>query len=325
MSALSCARCATPIEDGDLRCAVCSLLTPARGPRALAQEAMQIVRCHTCGAAVTYRVEHRAPVCRFCGSKTEVETPTDPPEEAQLYLPFEVSPEEAVEAMRTYLRSLGWFRPSDLASSATVGTVTPVYFAAWAVDVTADVAWAADSNAGAGRSAWAPHAGRCQLAWSDVLVGASRGLEPSEIARLAPGYELARALPVDASIAADVERFDVDRSAARAKVMRVLDGLAGARVQGEGFVPGSRFRNVHVSKRLQSLLVRRLALPAYVFVYRYEDQPYRVVVHGRTPSIAFGDAPWSYYKIAAVVAAALAVLGGITAIVLVLLLLGYLS
>lgn len=313
MSGHGCTRCHTPLEEGDLRCAICGLLTPRPERATHSGEALRIVRCSECGAAVSYRAEKRAPVCRFCGATTKVEEPTDPLEEAKLYLPFEVEREAAAGAMRRYLGSLGWFRPADLAARATVDSVTPVWFACWVFDARADVTWAADSNAGSRRSAWAPHAGRAHLSWRNVLVSASRGLSQAEVAKLTPGFDLARAREVDESVAEDVERFDVERSAARSRVLAAVRDVAVAELQ-RGHIPGSRFRNVHVSALLESLVTRRYALPAYVFVYRYDGRPYRAIVHGQSAGIAFGEAPLAWGKIALLVVAGLVVVGVIVAI-----------
>jgi hypothetical protein len=310
----ACARCDTPLEEGDLRCAICGLLVPAHTRAPVSAEAIRVVRCDECGAAVTYRADKCAPTCRFCGATTKVEEPTDPLEEAKQYLPFDVGREAAADAMRGYLASLGWFRPSDLAARATVDSVTPVWFAAWVFDARADVTWAADSDAGSRRSAWAPHSGRTQLSWKNVLVSASRGLTIAEVGKLTPGFDLGRARAVDETVAGEVERFDVERSAARSRVLAAVRDVAVAELE-RGHIPGSRFRNVHVSALLESLVTRRFALPAYVFVYRYEDRPYRAIVHGQNARIAFGDAPLAWGKIAMLVVAGLVVIGIVVAIV----------
>jgi hypothetical protein len=306
VSERACERCSTPLEEGDLRCCICGMCAPALAHAPVAAEALRIVRCDECGAAVTYRAEKRAPVCRFCGAETHVERVTDPLESAKEYLRFEVGAEEAAEAMRRYLGSRGWWQPADLARRVTVDSLTPVYFAAWAFDVDAEVTWAADSDAGARLSAWAPHAGRTKLRWKNVLVSASRGLGPGEVAFLARGYDLSRVCPVDERVADEVERFDVERSAARAAVLRSIHSLAVAQI-ADGHVPGSSVCNVRVSALLEGLITRRVALPCYVLVYRYEGRPYRCLVHGRDAGLVTGVAPTSWRKIAAV-ASAVAVL-----------------
>jgi len=305
-----CHRCNTPLEDGDLRCAICGIVAPDRPRTRPVGELARVVRCTECGAAVAYHVDKRAPTCQFCGAITKVEEPTDPLEEAKLHLPFAVSREDAASAMKAYLGSLGFFRPSDLAARATVDSVTPVWFAAWLFDAGADVSWTADSDAGSRRSAWAPHSGRTRMQWKSVLVSASRGLSTVEVAKLAPGFDLANTQEIDPHTSTLVERFDVERSAARAKVLQAAVEMARAELQS-GHIPGSRFRNVHVSALLDSLVTRRYALPAYVFVYRYDDRPYRAIVHGRTTRIAFGDAPRAWGKIIGLIVLGIVILAAI--------------
>jgi hypothetical protein len=312
-AAHSCARCATVIEEGDLRCCICGVVAPARqgGPM---REVQRIVRCHECGAAVVHRAEDAmSPACRFCRAPTAIETPTNPLEVAELMLPFAVSADRAVGAMRRYLGSLGFFRPSDLAASATVDSVTAVWFASWIFDVRADVSWAADSDAGSGRSAWAPHAGRVKFDWRNVLVSASRGLAYHEVARLAPAYDLRQAQAVAGSAVAQVESFDVDRSAARQRILDAIHAIAAGELE-KRHIPGSRFRKVAVSALLEGLTTRRCALPAYVFVYRYEGRPYRAIVHGQNEGVAFGTAPLSWSRIALVALAVVAVIAAVLAL-----------
>ena len=94
-----CHRCESPIERGDLRCAICGLPTPVTPAGAVATDEIvaAILRCNGCGAAVAYDAKAGAPKCGFCGSVMEVETPEDPIEEAQSFLVFRV---DAAQAFR---------------------------------------------------------------------------------------------------------------------------------------------------------------------------------------------------------------------------------
>jgi len=174
---LSCTRCASPLEAGDIRCAVCSLPAPVVRD-APASATASILRCDECGAAVTYSAEHVGTRCPFCGAVAHLEEPADPIEAAEGFLPFRVSPAQAAVALRAWMATLGFFRPSDLAARATVDHVRPLFFAAWLFDANALVSWAADSNAGSGRSDWAPHSGQVKMRFDNVLVSASRGDPP---------------------------------------------------------------------------------------------------------------------------------------------------
>ncbi|QEF96406.1 hypothetical protein Mal15_04340 [Stieleria maiorica] len=297
----TCGRCESPLETGDLRCAICgqaALDAQADVPKKLA---VQILRCTGCGAAIAYDPKHQAPSCSFCGDVVKVESIDDPMEQTEHYLPFTVTPDEARAALRGWLDSRGWFRPSDLSASAQLTQLKPLWWVAWVFDADAFVSWAADSNEGSGRSDWAPHSGQNEIHFDDILVSASRGLSVREAAAISPGMNLAtkRAAPEGAVRDATLEQFDVQRSQARQEVSAAIHRMAAERAQNH-FIPGTRFRNVHVAIVLRRLVTRRLSLPAYVLAYRYKENLYRVVICGQDKRLMVGTSPKSLLKMIAV-------------------------
>lgn len=308
---MNCGRCQTPLEAADLRCAICALVVPtAAGGAAAAAVRARILRCRECAAAISYTAERQAPLCAFCGAVMEVEQPVDPVEEAELILPFSIDRSAATGALRGWMRSLGWFRPGDLSSAATVEKLEPLHWAAWIFDADARVTWTADSDADSRRSKWAPHSGEARFTWRNVVVSASRGLSGKETVKLTPRYLVDGARPVAqaADIAGAREGFDTQRSAARARIVTAIESIAEQELT-RGFVPGSRFRNVHAAVLLERLTTRRYLLPAWVLAYRYKGSLYRSVVHGQDSSLVLGEAPVSWAKI-------LLLVGVIAAIVL---------
>jgi hypothetical protein len=272
---------------------------------ALDRAQAQILRCEECGAAVSYTVEAQAPRCAFCGSVMHLEVPEDPIEEAEGYLPFHVSLDQAHHALRQWLGSLGFFRPSDLQSSASVQQLVPLWWVGWTFDAEALVSWTADSDAGSWRSAWAPHAGQHPLRLQSILVPASRGLTYKECGALAGRFQLGSAQQQPQGPAgATIERFDVQRSAARRTIVEAVEAATAQHAQG--WIPGSRYRNLHVSVLLRRLFTRRFAFPTYVLAYRYQDKLYRALVHGQDGSCVVGEAPLSVVKIVLSVLALLA-------------------
>lgn len=301
-----CARCQTPLEAGDLRCAICSLPTPVEHGARSAVEA-EVLRCDECGAAVSYDVHAQAPRCAFCGSVMHLERSEDPMEEAQGYLPFQVDPATAQQALRAWLSSRGFFRPSDLATASAVHALRPLFWVAWVFDCESLVSWTADSDHGARSSSWAPHAGQSTLSLSSVLVSASRGLSQAETAALTPRFDLRTMQPTPQRMeGAVVERFDVQRSTARAILAAAIQGTAASHAQR--WIPGRTYRNLRVAVLLRRLTTRRLALPSYVLAYRYREKLYRVVVHGQDPRCIVGDSPVSIAKILLVVGGVIAAL-----------------
>ncbi|HSN57789.1 MAG TPA: hypothetical protein VLT32_24185 [Candidatus Sulfomarinibacteraceae bacterium] len=303
--ALRCERCRSVLEVGDLRCAVCNLTCPETLPEDRPTTAVDILRCSGCGASMTYDVRRLAAACAFCGSVLEVEHPEDPVEEARVLVPFAVDRAGAEAAFRSWLGGLGWFRPGDLRSEARLETIQSLRWAAWVFDARATVSWTADSDAGARRADWAPHAGQAELELDDVVVPATRGLTEAEVARLVPSYDLAQppATP-DAATEAGVESFDTVRSVARQRLAAAVEALTRRRLL-DGHVPGRTFRNLHTAVVLRGLDARRCALPAWVLAYRYRGRLFRAVLSGQDPDCLVGSAPYSVARIVGAAAAAL--------------------
>ena len=212
---MTCARCDSPLEDGDLRCAICALPVTVVVERAIGA---MVLRCTECNAAVGFDPDVQAPRCAFCGATMTVEQPLDPLEVAKLRVPFEVDREAAELALRAWLGRRRWFGPSALQRDAVLEDLAPLAWAGWIVNARAEVAWTADSDAGSGRSAWAPHGGQAHVQFDDIVVPASRGLTSRECLMLVPYYDLTVAVATDDGVVneATIECFDAQRSSARA-------------------------------------------------------------------------------------------------------------
>jgi hypothetical protein len=234
------------------------------------------------------------------------ETLSDPLEQTRFFLPFSLSRAEAEKVYRQWLGGLGWFRPSDLGHASTVEKMTPLWWVGWVIDANATVTWTADSDSGARRAEWAPHAGQNEIVFDDVTVAASRGLDASETDRLIGSYELktATAAPSADGGGVMVEQFDLPLSAARERVMAFIRSRVRERLE-RGIIPGTRFRNLHAAVVLRKLVTRRFAFPSYVIAYRYRGSSHRVVLSGQDPACVIGSAPYSVTKILA------AVVGGV--------------
>lgn len=303
---LFCTRCTSALEAEDLRCPVCSLPTPV-DLSVVNEERAAILRCHGCGAAVAYDAQVQAPRCDFCRSVMEVEVPEDPVEQAEHYLPFAVPPQQAQDALLGWLGGLGFFRPSDLQQQAAIDSLKPLWWVGWMFEAEVEMNWAADSNAGAGRSAWAPHSGSKSLSLRRVVVPASAGLSDEECQQLVPHYDVSATLPQPSGAdGAQVEQFTLQRSAARNIVARALHHVATQ--HAVPLIPGSKYRNLKVSVLPTSLRTTRFAFPAYVLAYRYRETLYRAIVHGQDPSVVIGRAPWSWAKIVGLTGAIVAVI-----------------
>jgi hypothetical protein len=307
----ACARCQTAIEDGDLRCSICAFPVPVATRAVDGPLYAQVLRCGECAAAVAFSAEAQAPRCGFCGATMAIEQPVDPIETARLRVPFSVEREAAKAALGGWLARRGWFAPPALSREAVLESLTPLSWAAWLVNADALVTWTADSDAGARRSNWAPHAGEVPLAFHDIIVPASRGLRGPECRRLIPYYDVRRAVGIEGTplvegeVESTIESFDAQRSAARRYVQERIEAAAKVRVEPQ--IPGRRFRNVRVACLLERQTTERIALPVWVMAYRYRGEPYRALVHGQHADIVVGRSPLDWRKVGWLVAIALVI------------------
>jgi hypothetical protein len=311
-----CERCHSALEAEDFRCPVCAL-PRAPEPGALAERPRaKLVRCGACGAAIAYSVEAQAPRCAYCASEMHLETQEDPIDQAKWFVPFAVSPEQARQALASFLSKSGFFRPADLATRAAVDSLKPLWWPCWKFDVGVMASWAADTDAGSQRSEWAPHSGEAKFVLRRILVSASRGLMERETARLAIFHDITQALPApQGPEGAQVELFDVTRSGARKQILDMAEGRAREHIAMHE-LPGHRRRNLNVALVLSGLETTNFALPAYVLAYRYGKKLYRVVVHGQNTACILGEKPVSKLRVALTVLAALVLIAGVVLLLL---------
>lgn len=310
----TCDRCESPLERGDLRCAVCGDAAPHTAEVRRTTE-VEVLRCDGCGASLRYDPEVRAPRCTFCDSTVHVEKLSDPQEAPDHAYRFTVDAATAQRALKAWLGQRGFFCPSDLRERARVHEIAPLYWAGWIFDAEARVSYTADTDADSGLSEWAPTSGQLDLLFDDVVAPATRGLTTSETYQLIPSY----VGPTQPEVESDfdpshVEQFDVQRSTARRIVADTLRRRA-ADVIIQQHLPGRKHRNVHVACVVRRLVTRRALFPAYVLAYRYQNELYRVVISGQDARCIIGDAPKSWAKI---VLTALGVLAAVAVVGLIL-------
>jgi predicted RNA-binding Zn-ribbon protein involved in translation (DUF1610 family) len=214
-----CGTCGAVLDEEDLFCPNCGAEAPSRDGAAApaAHQTTYNFVCKGCGASMSYDASAGTLRCPFCGS-TELEKQPDAKEIApQGIVPFVVTQEQAIAAMRQWLGSSYW-RPGDLSEQAAVVKMTPVYVPYWVFEGQTHTFWTADSSrtpVGA-RSSWYPITGQHEGTYQGLLVGASGALTPSETAALCP-FDLSPAVPPDKIDLKNsiYERFTVPRKYAR--------------------------------------------------------------------------------------------------------------
>lgn len=251
--------------------------------------------------------------CPFCGSEGLQKRADTKMLQPKYVLPFQIDKQVAEQTMRQWLGQ-GFWRPGDLASTAAIDKITPVYVPYWVFTASTHTYWTADTSktpAGA-RASWCPIDGEHTGHYEGVLIGASNALSAGETAALCP-YDLSQGVPAEQADLANVvyEQFVVQRKYARPQAQALLDQLEQQACRQ--YVPGNA-RNVKVNVKLAGLSSDPALVPVFIMAYRYQDQLFRFLVNGQTGK-ATGQAPFSYKKLFAVIGiVAAVVVGGLVAV-----------
>ncbi|MEQ8787528.1 MAG: hypothetical protein RIC55_14585 [Pirellulaceae bacterium] len=303
-----CEICGALLDEEDLFCANCGAEAPRReqADAPTTELSTHNFECRGCGASMSYDASAQALRCPFCGNENLEQQQDARTLRPQRVVPFVVTQDQAVAAMRKWLGGSFW-RPGDLAQKAMVTKMTPVYVPYWVFAARTFTYWTADTNQtppGA-RGDWCPLSGEHRGAYQGVLIGSSSALTPHETSSICP-YDLGRGVPpeqVDLENAV-FEQFRVPRKYARPLARQGLEEME--RAACSKYVPG-RTRNVKVNVRLEDMRSEPVLLPVWIMAYRYKDKLFRFLVNGQTGR-ATGQAPTSWRKIAAVVGIVLAVI-----------------
>lgn len=304
-----CSVCKSLLDEEDLFCANCGTEAPGGAARADRGDVGRVAtfnfECSSCGASMSYDAAARALRCPFCGSVDLQKVPDAKILAPKRVVPFHVSREQAEVAMRRYLGSSFW-RPGDLAQTAALEAIAPVFVPYWVFEAHTHTYWTADTSQtppGA-RADWFPLFGEHEGRHEGLLVGASKALRPGETAALCP-FDLSAGVPPE-KVDLDnvtVEQFSLARKYARSIGRRLLDEAESRACDAEQ-IPG-RSRNVQVNSLATGLTSEPILLPIWIMAYRYRGNLFRFLVNGQTGRTT-GEAPTAWWKLIVLVAGILA-------------------
>ena len=296
------------------------------------QEAQRI-QCDQCGAETTAPAETVAGICPFCGANMVYSGQVSRLIKPEGLLPFRVTHDDALMYFRRWIRSL-WFAPGDLKKFArSEDKLAGVYIPFWTYDSSTTTSYQGErgdhyytnesySATENGRSVvrtrrvrhtrWTPASGMVRNHFDDILILASKSLPRKYADQLAP-WDLASLAPY----------ADEYLSGFRAESYQVTlpDGFEAAKEEMAPAIAasirsdiGGDEQRIHASQTTYAdITFKHILLPVWLSAYRFRDTIYRISINARTGEVQ-GDRPYSPWKIAGIVLAALVVIGILIAI-----------
>lgn len=280
-------------------------------------------RCGGCGASVTLPPGDTAGRCPFCTSSLfEERQPVAPWVAPEGVLPFAVPAEQAAAAIRLWIASR-WFAPNALRRLARTERAEGIYLPFWTFDSSTTSTYTGQRGEhywdterytvrGAGgrtqtatrrvrRTRWHPAAGTVARAFDDVLVPATRSVDPARLSALAP-WDLTKVAPFDTAYLAGfrAQRHQVELAAGFEEAKKVMARTIFADVRGD--IGGDEQRVLDVQTEHAQVTYKHLLLPVWIAAYRFHGKVYQVAVNARSGEV-HGERPYSFWKIAGLVVA----------------------
>lgn len=292
--------------------------------------AVRVLSCPNCGAEIELNDAAHAGACPFCATPVVTDTGTSRRIKPQGVLPFRLTEDQARRAMEDWLGNL-WFAPSGLTAYARRGRkLRGVYSPYWTFDARTQSQYTGQRGdyyyetvyvtrqvngqsqrvpQQVRRTRWRPAAGQVARDFNDVLVLASASL-PRRLADGLTPWDLSHLRPYRADYLAGFE--------SEAYTIPLAEGHRTARAEMAGVILNDARRDIggdeqridQISTTHRDETFKHILLPIWTAAYRYNGKSFRFVVNGQSGRV-MGERPWSAWKIAAAVLAALVALATI--------------
>ncbi|HET6573717.1 MAG TPA: hypothetical protein VFG68_08965 [Fimbriiglobus sp.] len=292
-------------------------------------------KCTGCGAVVLLEDKVATDHCPFCGThlvtRPEVARDMVPPEAV---LPFAVDLRGARGSFDRWLRGL-WFAPSALKRVAALGQLTGVYLPFWTYDAMTytfydgrrgddyqETEWytaivngkSEQRSRTVTRTRWTSVSGEVDHFFDDVLVCSSASL-PADLIDDLGHWRLDEMEPFQPAYLSGftTERYALGLREGFTTAKGLMQPTIVSLIRED--IGGDHQRIDDTKTRYSAVTFKNVLLPVWVAVYRYQERTFQVLVNGRTGRVT-GYRPWSFWKIAALVALVLVVMGVIFGLVM---------
>lgn len=293
-----------------------------------AEEEVRSTSCRNCGAVVEFHGPDHATQCPFCASPLVVDSGAHRHIKPQALIPFQLDEATARKNLIAWLGSR-WFAPNGLLQFTRAGRkMDGVYMPYWTFDadtqsryrgqrgehyyesrtVTVTVNGKPERRTQqVQKTRWYPAAGTVARRFDDVLVIASSSLPQNLGERLEPwDLSLLEAYSPDYLSGLQAEGYTVS----------LADGHQSGRTKMEAVIyvdvchdiGGDVQRVDSIDTDWRDETFKHILLPVWMAAYKYNGKSYRFLVNGQTGEVQ-GERPWSAWKIAFAVLAAVIVAG----------------
>ncbi len=327
------------VVDGGLRCAHCGYYEPparaivgkgAQGFEFTVEtlsiasqahgwgETRQELQCQNCNARATLPPGRLTHTCPFCGSNRVLQQAA--PQDAlrpRFLIPFKIEANACRPIAENWLSS-SWMTPKSLKQSTVAGFMG-IYLPYWTFDTVTLAEWKAEvghqetrRRYNSATKSWESHtvtvwrweSGRVRKFFDDLLVSGTAKLSRVLLTQL-QNYDTHALVAYEPQYLAGflAQAYDVPLEKAWEEGREAM--RAATRKACRDQASTSQIRNFCMTLDFSEESWRYVLAPLYLAVYRYNGQPYQVMINGQTGAIA-GQRPVDWNKVWLAVGASVA-------------------
>jgi DNA-directed RNA polymerase subunit RPC12/RpoP len=284
------------------------------------------LQCQSCSSHISIPAGSLTTTCPFCGSNKVIQQRA--PQDLlrpRFLVPFKIEESRCHALTREWLGS-SWMVPKQLRAVASIDSFAPMFLPYWTFGSTSNASWRAqvghtrsytDSRGNRRtRTEWRWESGQVRRDFQDLLIRGTQRISSHLLERIGR-FDLNDLAAYEARYLAGshAQAYEVTLEDAWEKARQRMREATRQACRRQAST--SQIRNFSMQLDFQEESWRYILLPVYINTYRYENEPYQLLINGQTGEIA-GQRPVDWRKIG--FAAAGLILPGILAFLFLLLL-----
>ncbi len=253
-----------------------------------------IFSCTACGAELAINGVEASTFCAYCGQPTIVFNRVSQQMKPSYIIPFQFERDQAEGAIREKL-SKGFFIPKEI-RNFEVERLRGIYIPFWLFDMYYHDKQVLKGRVKSGKNSVTRYFYReGEVEFKNITTDASEQLSDESSQRLEP-YDISRKKEFDVGYMSGfyADRYDVPKEHAVGVAINRAEEL-----YDEQIIKTVRASSVKVVQRDPEYKVHKseyIMLPAWFMTFRYQDEPYTVLVNGQTGKI-IGAVPFHKGKV----------------------------
>lgn len=288
-----------------------------------AQIERQTVKCPGCGATTQLAANVTADRCPFCAVPLiAADAYAQRTIKPHAVAPFDIDEGSAKTRFRRWIGGL-WFAPNALQKAyRETGGLKGIYLPYWTYDANTDTSYTGQrgdhyymsetyvengetKTREVQRTRWSPAVGAVRMRFDDIVVCSTTSLPREYLENLEPwSHDKLQPYREDYLSGFIVEAYQLGLEPGFAVACQRME--APIRQAIERDIGGDEQQIASMSPRYGEITFKHILLPIWLSTYQYGGKTWRFLVNGQTGEVQ-GERPWSSWKIAFAVIAALIV------------------